>query len=525
MQLISPSLLSSKSTVNECWIAYDGVVYDVTRWLPLHPGGFRSIMSAAGQDATSVMKSLHSPYTLKRYIGRMKRVGILEKSMDYISNDYVDPQFDPAHDRGKVEEDDDDDLTNNGVKIQTDLMQKVLSDKRAESIQNDFHKLNEQLLKDGWFDPKPSYYWGQISRILLFIIVGVKLILHSRSLSGIAGTTALGFGSMLVGLFFQNLAFMGHDAGHGSITGNAKLDVWIGIFIGNLFTGIDITWWKSTHYTHHSATNSMHDDPDIQHMPLMCFEERMAEGRWSTYHGKWFLFDAITRSIVKYQHLYFYPVMGVARVNLYIQSFIFLFKTCPFLPDSDKGKKVMNEETGEIKEKYAWPKATNFQWFLSVITLVMFYLLMYALLSSLTLPSAVACFVVSHVTAGILHVQILLSHAGMHYCEDGSGGTGTVTNPSGCLQAGYYEWQALSTMDISCPVYMDWFHGGLQFQLEHHLFPRVPRWNLRKLMPLVDELFGKYDIPVVRKSFFDANLFVCNHLAEVGEKVCKLKVQ
>lgn len=34
-------------------------------------------------------------------------------------------------------------------------------------------------------------------------------------------------------------------------------------------------------------------------------------------------------------------------------------------------------------------------------------------------------------------------------------------------------------MNWSCPVWLDWFHGGLQFQIEHHLFPRMPRHNLR----------------------------------------------
>ena len=41
--------------------------------------------------------------------------------------------------------------------------------------------------------------------------------------------------------------------------------------------------------------------------------------------------------------------------------------------------------------------------------------------------------------------------------------------------------QLNGTMDIDCPAWMDWFHGGLQFQTEHHLFPRWPRHKLRQL--------------------------------------------
>lgn len=40
-------------------------------------------------------------------------------------------------------------------------------------------------------------------------------------------------------------------------------------------------------------------------------------------------------------------------------------------------------------------------------------------------------------------------------------------------------------MNIDCPKYMDWFHGGLQFQVEHHLWPRLPRHNLRRARDLV----------------------------------------
>ena len=111
----------------------------------------------------------------------------------------------------------------------------------------------------------------------------------------------------------------------------------------------------------------------------------------------------------------------------------------------------------------------------------------------------------------------------MHYCEDGPGTTGAITAPNGNDEAGYHEWQALSTMDIDCPPWMDWFHGGLQFQLEHHIFPRVPRWNLRKLCALTDEIYAKHNVPVVRMPFFEANKVMLRHIAQVGANVTKTK--
>lgn len=49
---------------------------------------------------------------------------------------------------------------------------------------------------------------------------------------------------------------------------------------------------------------------------------------------------------------------------------------------------------------------------------------------------------------------------------------------------------------------MDWFHGGLQFQIEHHLFPRVPRRNLRRIAPAVKKFCKKHDLPYRSADFW-----------------------
>lgn len=501
-KLISPELLSKKCSISECWIAYDGIVYDVTQWLSKHPGGIRSIMSTAGHDATSVMKSLHAPDTLAKYLPRIRKVGILNK----VSNV---------------------DSSKSGNDVSDNLRRSKLE--RANAIQEDFFKLNDTLVRDGWFEPRMLQYWAQIIRTLVFFVVGVTLILYSQefhettALSCLQYKGGLVIGSVLMGLFFQNIAFIGHDAGHGSISGNFQVDYWCGLIVANTLSGIDVGWWKSTHYMHHSATNSLHDDPDIQHMPLLCFEERMVEDRWSTYHGKFMPLCAIGRTILPYQHFYFYPVMAVARINLYLQSYIYLFKICPFLPERDGGRTIVNNTTGAIKEKYAWPKVAPATWIASLMSLMTFQFLLFSLLTSLNLTSAIICFAVSHVVAGILHVQILLSHVAMHYCADGAGTVGANSAPNGYGEVGYYEWQALSTMDIACSPYMDWFHGGLQFQLEHHLFPRLPRYKLREVMPLVDEIFQKHGIKVIRKNFLEGNRMILNHMARIGSTIRKPK--
>ena len=53
---------------------------------------------------------------------------------------------------------------------------------------------------------------------------------------------------------------------------------------------------------------------------------------------------------------------------------------------------------------------------------------------------------------------------------------------------------------------MDWFHGGLQFQLEHHLFPQLPRCHLRSIYPLVKDLCKKHNLPCRGLSLREANV-------------------
>ena len=77
-------------------------------------------------------------------------------------------------------------------------------------------------------------------------------------------------------------------------------------------------------------------------------------------------------------------------------------------------------------------------------------------------------------------------------------------------------------MDVDCPAWMDFVHGGLQFQAIHHLFPRVPRHNLRKVQGLVREFCQETGIPYSILTFMDGNKKVLGRLGEVGEQVSML---
>ena len=113
---------------------------------------------------------------------------------------------------------------------------------------------------------------------------------------------------------------------------------------------------------------------------------------------------------------------------------------------------------------------------------------------------------VSHILTLPLHIQITLSH------------WATSTADLGDAES-FPQRQIRTTMDVDCPTWLDFIHGGLQFQAVHHLFPRVPRHNLRKLQTLVKQFCEETGIEYKILGFVDGNKEVLSRLGQVGKQV------
>jgi len=294
-------------------------------------------------------------------------------------------------------------------------------------------------------------------------------------------------GAGFMALFWQQLAFFGHDIGHNAISHRRKDDLWYGIFFGNTLGGISLGWWKRSHNVHHIVCNSIENDPDIQHLPLFAVTTGEFGRYFSTYHQKWFSTDAVAKFLVSYQHFLFYPVMFFARFNLYAQSYLLL-----------------------LSKEYVQHKKLEFA------TLVAFAVWFVTLTMQLpTWTERIVYVVLSHGLAGVLHVQICLSHFTMHTYH------GQAYNDD---EDEWFRMQVKTTMNIDCPVWMDWFHGGLQFQIEHHLWPRLPRHNLRYARTLTKALCKKHGIHYHEPGFFAGNCELVSAMRSVALKARKLKL-
>ncbi|GMI88519.1 sphingoid LCB desaturase 2 [Hibiscus trionum] len=233
----------------------------------------------------------------------------------------------------------------------------------------------------------------------------------------------------------------------------------------HLGCGISMGWWKWTHNAHHIACNSLDFDPDLQHMPFFTVSSKFFNSITSAFYGRKMNFDSFTRFLVSYQHWTFYPVMCFARINLFAQTFLLLFSK----------RKVPNK--GQ-----------------EILGILVFWTWFTLLVSCLPNWHERLMFVVaSFAVTGIQHVQFCLNHfSSSVYMGPPSGNN-------------WFEKQTDGTLNISCSSWMDWFYGGLQFQVEHHLFPRLPRCHLRKISPLVKELCKKHNLAYNCASFWKAN--------------------
>ena len=282
--------------------------------------------------------------------------------------------------------------------------------------------------------------------------------------------------------FWQQIAFIGHDAGHHAITHNANWDDSIGIVVGNLLTGVSIGWWIKSHNAHHVVTNSVELDPDIQHLPVLAITDKFFKSVKSFYHDKILHFDKVAQLFVSYQHWLFYLIMGLARHFLYLQSFMLVFSRA----------KVRIRVVEIISLCLFWT------WYLSLCSYLPSW------------PTRIFFVLVSNFFVGLIHIQITLSHFSM---ETYHGLPLDAFKNDEFLQS-----QLQTTMDIECHPWLDFFHGGLQFQVEHHLFPRVSRQYLRRVKERVQPMCKKHGVKHISMSFVAANMHVIQNLRNTAAK-------
>ncbi|XP_010261428.1 PREDICTED: acyl-lipid (9-3)-desaturase-like [Nelumbo nucifera] len=334
-----------------------------------------------------------------------------------------------------------------------------LKDYQVSEVSKDYRRLVSEFSKLGLFEKKGHGIFISLCFMAILFAISVCGVLFSKNV-----WVHLASGGLMGFLWIQS-GWVGHDAGHYQIMTSPGFNRFAQVLAGNCLTGISIGWWKWIHNAHHIACNSLDFDPDLQHIPLFAVSSKFFNSLTSYFYERKMTFDSIARFLVSYQHWTFYPVMCFARINLFAQSFLLLVSK----------RRVPNR--GQ-----------------ELVGVLVFWVWFPLLVSCLPNWAERVMFVVaSFSVTGIQHVQFCLNHFS----------SSVYLGPPRAND--WFEKQTKGTLDIACPSWMDWFHGGLQFQVEHHLFPRLPRCHLRKISPFVRDLCKKHNLPYTSVSFFEAN--------------------
>ncbi|KAL7473733.1 hypothetical protein ACHAXS_014220 [Conticribra weissflogii] len=481
----SLSEISRHSTRQSTWLIYRSQVLDVTKWISSHPGGEQTLLRFAGMDATDEIRAFHDDWVLEDKI-RHFVIG----TVDYGSDDGA-----------------------------------------ASELVRDFRELGHAFDRLGYFRVSPVFYVKKLVWVfsiffaVLYLLFGTAKRHDSNNHSLPIPTLLLA--ATLLGIFWQQFAFIGHDVGHMSARAHARDHIPVPQLsaLVTLFNGISVAWWKATHNVHHAVPNSIDCDPDIAHLPVFALHKGMFGGLFNKYHGRVMEFDWLARRVfVPYQHFWYYPIMMVARFNLYLQSGIFLANGLIARTkggDGHKGRTVLD-----------------------AVAFVGFFLWLGVLLWHVpgSILEKTAFFFWSHAVAGLLNVQITLSHFsrpifGAEYCTGAKSNEDEIDHDdehqSNCTDdakenevlvnnakygGDFYTRNILASLDVSCPRSLDWFHGGLQFQTLHHIYPRIGREHLRTVEPVIASLCKKHGLPYTRLTFWECNLEVVRVLKEAASE-------
>ncbi|CAG7555626.1 unnamed protein product [Fusarium equiseti] len=519
-------------------VIYEDSILKLDGWMDRHPGGRLAVLHMVGRDATDEMKAYHSESTLrtmKAYrIGRKQgpwtnrtppiRGGVFRKDApeeieiaDSTASDTEESLssssiLDDAASSASSATDEvvvEDAMKSEGLRHRSATIKSENNGKRAailrvanagvaREIQSDLetypcpadvkiqtdirHKyqlLHDRIRDEGLYQCPYIDYGKEMARYTtLFTLFGVLFYNQWYITSAV-----------FLGLFWHQIMFTAHDAGHLAITSNFVFDTLVGMFIADFCCGLSIGWWKSSHNVHHLVTNAPEHDPDIQNVPLFATCPSFFKSLSSTYYnGFVFYWDAAADFLVPYQKYTYYPVMGIARFNLYLLSWLH----------------VLSSKSSQLGKSRAWwirPTEISFMacyWFLFG------YCLLWRGLPDWT--TRVIFVLVSHIITMPLHVQITLSHWGMSTVDLGE-------------EESFAQRQLRTTMDVDCPAWLDFIHGGLQFQAVHHLFPRVPRHNLRKVQFMLREFCADTGIPYSILNFTDGNRKVLGRLQDVSDQL------
>lgn len=322
--------------------------------------------------------------------------------------------------------------------------------------------LCRQVKSAGLLKRRPAYYTTKIVLTLACFIAGWAAF-------GLLGRSWF---QLLIAAFlavvFTQIAFLGHDAGHRQIFATKRANDLLGIIHGNLLVGLSFSWWVDKHNRHHAHPNTEGADPDIG-AGVFAFTAEQATKRESV----------AGRALARSQAWLFFPTLLLEGLNLHVASIRALLDT----PRHRHSRRV------EVA--------------LLVIHAAGYLTALFLILSP---GQALAFLGVQQGLFGLyMGASFAPNHKGMPIL-------------SAADKTDYLRRQVLTSRNVRGGHVTDFILGGLNYQIEHHLFPSMPRPNLRRAQTLIQGYCRERGVSYREDTLLRSYAQTLRHLGDVGRQ-------
>jgi fatty acid desaturase len=326
---------------------------------------------------------------------------------------------------------------------------------RREGGGSDFAALSRRITAAGLLRPRPGYYVARLSLVALAFV------------GGWAAFVAIGASwwqllvAVVLAVVYAQLALVAHDLAHRQVFRRRRQSEVAGLIAGNLAIGMSYGWWMDKHTRHHANPNHDELDPDVA-PEILIWSAEATEGR-----------RGLLRFVNAYQAYLFFPLLTLLGLSLRRSSVRALAK-------------------GGIRRRGMESVLLGLH--------ILGYLA--ALVLVLSPLQALAFLVVHQALFGVyLGCTFAPNHKGM-------------PTPDGTED--FLRKQVLTSRNVTGGYLVDVALGGLNYQIEHHLFPSMPTPNLRRARPIVREFCAEIGVPYCETGLVNSYGEALRHLHEVG---------
>ena len=298
-----------------------------------------------------------------------------------------------------------------------------------------YAELRQTVKQLGLLDKQRAYYAYKALSTLGLLAVGLTVLALVDTL------WVQLMNAVFLAFVFAQMSFIGHDAGHRQIFRSALGNEIAGLVM-SFMLALERSWWLDKHNRHHSNPNHLALDPDAD-FPVLAFTKGQALKR-----------KGVFKFIVKHQAFLFYPMLLLEGVGLRLAGVIYAF-------------------TNKIKYPVAEP-------LLMVGHFAVYFGLLFFLLSAW---HAVLFIIVHQALFGLFVGSVFApNHKGMLMVGEDD-------------KLGFFRRQVLTSRNVKAHPFTDFWYGGLNYQIEHHLFPQMPRNRLKDAQKVAKAFCKKHTIP------------------------------